>query len=289
MGPAAQVKVGQCRNSTEFPTLLDHGEGVSRYPQVPQCKTGTGTPATLAPARIVSLGTAGPGAGAKKEGAVDRPQHVCALGCILRNVGGDLGVAQVLPSRVVVDDGPEIELLPQAAGCIPWRSEQSGGKTRANLATSSIASHSASTVAPAGEAFQVLKAAACSTTGPTVTVPRLQITSVRLGAAVFVTDRGRVIAPAWLFSFRDLPDPASVLAVVAGDSALQLLTQWIMMRRCTKMLVTNPVSLSRVGGGTPRQPDRAPFPGPSFFVGRCRLVSGQATRSLPSTATAPLS
>jgi hypothetical protein len=63
----------------------------------------------------------------------------------------------------------------------------------------------------AGQALQVLKTP--SSSGAVVPVPPLQVISVVLGTSVFITDRGRVPLPAWLFSFRDVANPAAVLAV----------------------------------------------------------------------------
>ena len=48
--------------------------------------------------------------------------------------------------------------------------------------------------------------------GPTSSPP-LAVTGVRLGTAIFQTDRGKAKLPAWLFSFRGVTDPAAVLAV----------------------------------------------------------------------------
>jgi hypothetical protein len=62
----------------------------------------------------------------------------------------------------------------------------------------------------AGEAFTVFK----STAGkgpPSAAV--LKISTVRLGAGVFQTDRGPRRLPAWLFRFSGLPGAAAVLAV----------------------------------------------------------------------------
>lgn len=63
----------------------------------------------------------------------------------------------------------------------------------------------------AAEALQILKTPSGS--GAVMPVPPLQVTSVVLGTSVFVTDRGRLSLPAWLFSFRDVANPAAVLAV----------------------------------------------------------------------------
>jgi hypothetical protein len=48
--------------------------------------------------------------------------------------------------------------------------------------------------------------------GPPATVD-LDVTSVRLGTAVFLTDRGYRQLPAWLFALAGVQDPAAVLAV----------------------------------------------------------------------------
>jgi hypothetical protein len=48
--------------------------------------------------------------------------------------------------------------------------------------------------------------------GPSATVD-LNVRSVKLGTAVFETDRGYHTLPAWLFSFRGIQNPAAVLAV----------------------------------------------------------------------------
>ena len=45
----------------------------------------------------------------------------------------------------------------------------------------------------------------------------LPITSLRLSAALFATDRGRVSLPAWLVTFDGVPDPVRVLAVAPGS------------------------------------------------------------------------
>jgi hypothetical protein len=61
------------------------------------------------------------------------------------------------------------------------------------------------------QALQVLRTP--SNTGAMLPVPPLQVTSIALGMSDFVTDRGRLLLPAWLFSFRDVANPAAVLAV----------------------------------------------------------------------------
>jgi hypothetical protein len=48
--------------------------------------------------------------------------------------------------------------------------------------------------------------------GPPATVD-LDVTSMRIGTAVFLTDRGYLTLPAWLFSLGGVQDPAAVLAV----------------------------------------------------------------------------
>lgn len=67
----------------------------------------------------------------------------------------------------------------------------------------------------ASQALQILKTPTSS--GAAVPVPPLQVTSVSLGVSEFATDRGRIRLPAWLFSFRDVADPAAVLAVAPPD------------------------------------------------------------------------
>jgi hypothetical protein len=51
--------------------------------------------------------------------------------------------------------------------------------------------------------------------GPPVT-SRLTVTGVRLGTAVFGTDRGQRQLPAWLFALAGVRDPAGVLAVAGS-------------------------------------------------------------------------
>jgi hypothetical protein len=65
----------------------------------------------------------------------------------------------------------------------------------------------------AREATGVLRSVAAK--GPPVT-GRLTVTGVRLGTAVFDTDRGQRQLPAWLFSLAGVRDPAGVLAVAPG-------------------------------------------------------------------------
>jgi hypothetical protein len=65
----------------------------------------------------------------------------------------------------------------------------------------------------AREATLVLRSVAAK--GPPVT-GRLTVTSVRLGAAAFSTDRGVRQLPAWLFGLAGVRDPVGVLAVAAG-------------------------------------------------------------------------
>jgi hypothetical protein len=48
-------------------------------------------------------------------------------------------------------------------------------------------------------------------------VPPLLVSAVKPARAVFVTDRGRMRLPAWLFFFKDVAHPASVLALTAPD------------------------------------------------------------------------
>ena len=62
----------------------------------------------------------------------------------------------------------------------------------------------------AREAARVLRSAAAK--GPPVT-SRLTVTGVRLGTAVFNTDRGARQLPAWLFGLAGVRDPVGVLAV----------------------------------------------------------------------------
>jgi hypothetical protein len=77
-------------------------------------------------------------------------------------------------------------------------------------------------ITSAQTAFGLFKSTAGQ--GPPAAVA-LDVTSVRLGTAVFETDRGYQPLPAWLFSFRGVQNPAAVLAVapaaiyVAGDLA----------------------------------------------------------------------
>lgn len=49
--------------------------------------------------------------------------------------------------------------------------------------------------------------------GQQVKVPPLIVIRVRPGTATFMTDRGRMLLPAWRFSFKNVADPASVLAL----------------------------------------------------------------------------
>src|SRR5205807_9075463 len=63
------------------------------------------------------------------------------------------------------------------------------------------------------DAAQALRSQAA--TGPPVT-SRLAVTGVRLGTAVFDTDRGPRRLPAWLFGLAGVRDPAGVLAVAAS-------------------------------------------------------------------------
>lgn len=65
----------------------------------------------------------------------------------------------------------------------------------------------------ARQATQVLRSVAAK--GPPVT-SRLTVTGVRLGTALFDTDRGPRQLPAWLFGLAGVRDPAGVLAVAAG-------------------------------------------------------------------------
>jgi hypothetical protein len=65
----------------------------------------------------------------------------------------------------------------------------------------------------AREATGVLRSVAAK--GPPVT-SRLTVTGVRLGTAVFDTDRGPRRLPAWLFGLAGVRDPAGVLAVAAS-------------------------------------------------------------------------
>ena len=61
------------------------------------------------------------------------------------------------------------------------------------------------------EAFARLHSAGTGTASTT-----LETTDVRLGTASFLTDRGPRTLPAWLFSFRDVENPAAVLATAAS-------------------------------------------------------------------------
>ncbi|MCU1499401.1 MAG: hypothetical protein JWM47_3354 [Acidimicrobiales bacterium] len=45
----------------------------------------------------------------------------------------------------------------------------------------------------------------------------LSITTVKLGSATFLTDRGSITLPAWQFWFRNITNPASVLAVSESE------------------------------------------------------------------------
>ena len=65
-------------------------------------------------------------------------------------------------------------------------------------------------VITAGQAAALFRRRAV--TGPPAHT-RLRVTTVRLGAATFVTDRGMRRLPAWLFSFAAVRGPAAVLAV----------------------------------------------------------------------------
>jgi hypothetical protein len=65
----------------------------------------------------------------------------------------------------------------------------------------------------ARQAAGVLKSVAAK--GPPVT-RRLTVTGVRLGTALFDTDRGLRDLPAWLFALAGVRDPAGVLAVAPG-------------------------------------------------------------------------
>lgn len=65
----------------------------------------------------------------------------------------------------------------------------------------------------ATKAVQVLRSVAAK--GPPVT-RRLTVTGVRLGTAVFDTDRGPRQLPAWLFGLAGVRDPAGVLAVAGS-------------------------------------------------------------------------
>jgi hypothetical protein len=65
----------------------------------------------------------------------------------------------------------------------------------------------------ARQATLVLRSVAAK--GPPVT-SRLKVTGVRLGTAVFGTDRGARQLPAWLFGLAGVRDPAGVLAVAAS-------------------------------------------------------------------------
>ena len=69
------------------------------------------------------------------------------------------------------------------------------------------------TLSAAG-AYRLLRVAGRSSGIP---VAPLVVRSVRLGAATFLTDRGRRRLPAWEFSFRRVAKPASVLALAPPD------------------------------------------------------------------------
>jgi hypothetical protein len=62
----------------------------------------------------------------------------------------------------------------------------------------------------AGAAVDVLRSGAVQSPAPSA---RLAITAMSLGTGVFDTDRGPVRLPAWVLGFRQVPDPARVLAV----------------------------------------------------------------------------
>lgn len=62
----------------------------------------------------------------------------------------------------------------------------------------------------AKDAFAAFKSAAAK--GPP-TSTRLTVTTVRFGSGVFLTDRGPLRLPAWLFSFQSVREPAIVLTV----------------------------------------------------------------------------
>jgi hypothetical protein len=69
-------------------------------------------------------------------------------------------------------------------------------------------------VITAGQAAALFRPGAV--TGPPART-RLRVTTVRLGAATFVTDRGLRRLPAWLFSFAAVHGPAAVLAVAPAQ------------------------------------------------------------------------
>jgi hypothetical protein len=70
------------------------------------------------------------------------------------------------------------------------------------------------------ELISASHAAAVLTSGSTASPApstRLTVTSVKLGAGIFATDRGRVALPAWRFTVRGVSSPAEVLAVAAAQ------------------------------------------------------------------------
>lgn len=69
-------------------------------------------------------------------------------------------------------------------------------------------------VITAGQAAALLRPR--TVTGPPAHT-RLRVTTVRLGAAMFLTDRGLRRLPAWLFSFAAIRGPAAVLAVAPAQ------------------------------------------------------------------------
>jgi hypothetical protein len=113
----------------------------------------------------------------------------------------------VIPGREIVDppggfrDNASKDAY-SAGAFVPPASYPSGPATASGLP-----------IISARDAFARLKAA--GTPPPAAT--SLAITGVRFGTATFLTDRGPVALPAWLFSLRGVANPAAVLAV--GPSA----------------------------------------------------------------------
>jgi len=72
-------------------------------------------------------------------------------------------------------------------------------------------------VVTARTAFEAMRADGSPILGAPSPPTPLVVTAIQLGSASFDTDRGVRDLPAWLFSFRDVHDPAAVLAVAPSE------------------------------------------------------------------------
>jgi len=162
---------------------------------------GAAVPVTAAVLAVVLASCTSPGAGGSRPGGQELRRALAAWSRFPVSAS----------PRPLVLAGPDVTSppagFPSSAAKLAY---EDGAITFPAVMPHGPVSASGFRVITAGQAAALFRPGAV--TGPQART-RLRVTTVRLGTAMFVTDRGQRRLPAWLFSFAAIHGPAAVLAV----------------------------------------------------------------------------